>query len=790
MTMPEVDARLGTLLRAALDLPVSERQAFILAESAGDVVLLQQLRQLLAFDQSDSLPLDVPLDALAADLLAGSAEAHAEACAEACVKDQPSAQEGARIGPYRLIEVLGRGGMGTVWLAERNDGQFAQKVALKLIRLGMANAYVERQFRHERDLLARLRHPNIAALVDGGLDEHGRPWFAMEHVQGVTLGVWSQGEDVSLHERLVLFVKLCRGVAHAHQHLIVHRDLKPSNVLVQADGEPRLLDFGIAKLVQQDDSEHSATTHRFLTRDFAAPEQLRGEPLGTATDVYALGLMLFELLTGMRYRRVHDDDELTLRPSAAASKAPSTNTITGPVSRAALRGDLDAIVLHSLANEPARRYPGAQQLADDVQRHLDGKPIEARADGFMYRSSKFVGRNRAAVTMAVLGLVGLLVVSGVAIQQAIQKSAEAERARTALRQSEAVRDFITSVFLDADPALRKGADTTAGELLAAAHKRIATELADEPAVAAQLLDQIGNTYVSMGERELARAALTEALVFNQRAARPALDIAASAGARLAYFHFSDGNPTQAIAKLDAIIERLQAETSKDSTLNAPLGKTLELKGNILYAIGREEPARQANQAAVAVWHEVRNQHAAEYLMAEISLADLEAALGNGKDSLAGADRVLADPLLHDKDVPPALLIQAHAVRIRGLQTLGRHAEAEPLLRQTIADFAAQYGADGSMTRYWRFRYAESLRALGKWDQAQAVADAVLALPPDGTAAYRRIRVEVLAAQIAHDRGTADAATRIANVTIAACGEGGNEELCVKARQLAARISAP
>ncbi|NCT67115.1 MAG: serine/threonine protein kinase [Rhodanobacteraceae bacterium] len=762
--MAEADPRHARILRAALDLPTVERDDYVMRECGDDAALLARLRTLLALDAETALPLDRPAEAHAAQMMADEHDA------------------GARIGPYRLVRELGRGGMGAVWLAERDDGQFQQQVALKLIRLGMDSEHVQRQFRRERALLARLQHPNIAQLIDGGLDERGRPWFAMERIEGIGLNDWIEREQPGLRTRLELFAKLCRAVAHAHRQLVVHRDLKPSNVLVQADGEPRLLDFGIARLVERDDTEQTATMQRFLTRDFAAPEQLRGEAVGTSADVYALGLILFELLTGQRYRKLHEDGETTLRPSAALDAGTSATT---GISRMQLRGDLDAITLRALAAEPARRYADAQQLADDVQRHLDGKPVEARPDSVRYRAAKFVRRNRAVVAAGTFGLVTLLAGAALAFWQATQKSAEAERARIALKQSESVRGFISSVFLSADPTKAKGADTTAGELLAAAHTRVAQELADEPEVAAELLDQIGNTYVSLGNADLARVVLREALAFNERAKQPSLAIAASAGGRLAFYAFEDGDSAKALAQFDAIIARLRGSGDASPELVAQLGKMHELKRSVLYAIGRKDEAREAGQAAATAWGTVRDAYPAEYLLAEVSQADLEAALGHGQAAIERAERALADPLLQGKDAPPALLVNARGARIRGLQALGRHAEAEPLIRDAISQFAAQYGIDNAMTRYWRFRHAETLHALDRLDEAQAVADAILALPPDGAAAYRRIRTEVLAAAIARERHADDAATRIAAAETAACGDDGNEELCDKARALRA-----
>ncbi len=768
--MTESDPRRIRLLREALDLPTAEREDYLVRACADDAALLESLRRLLAVDAATALPLDHPAELRAAELLAGEEEAASQLRAD------------ARVGPYQLVRELGRGGMGSVWLARRVDGQFQQQVALKLIRLGMDSVHILRQFRRERALLARLQHPNIAQLIDGGVDEHGRPWFAMECIDGVSLTDWVQGQRPGLVERLQLFTKLCRAVAHAHRQLIVHRDLKPSNVLVQSDGEPRLLDFGIARLLEPGDPERTATVQRFLTQDFAAPELLRGESAGTSADVFALGLILFELLTGLRYRAVHADHDITLRPSAALTAHAHTGA--DAITRTQLRGDLDAIATRALADDPARRYADAQQLADDVQRYLDGRPIEARPDRISYRAAKFVHRNRAAVAVGAPGLATLLAASTIAAWQAVQKGAEAERARLALRQAEATRDFVASILLEADPSKAKGVDTTAGELLAAAHTRIGAELADEPALAAELLALIGNTYVSLDQSDLAQQSLREALAANERAARPSLTIAASAGGRLAYYAYIGGDATTALARLDELVARVARSVTTEVGLFAQLAKLQELRGSVLYGLGRKDDSLQAGEAAVAAWRQVRTRNPYEYLWAEIGLADLQAALGRGADALERADRVLDDPLLHGSEVPPSLQVNAQGVRARALQALDRHAEAEPLVRATLAGTAELAGFDNPRTRYWRFRHAETLHALGRLDDAQALTDALLALPAGDEASYRRIRTEVLAARIARDRGASDATSRIGHVQASACSEAGNEELCQAARALA------
>ena len=764
--MTEVDARCAALLRAALDRAAADRLPFVERECAGDMAMLASMRALLAFDEDDWDLLDAPLEALAADLFGNDF-------------GSGNHEAGQLVGPYRLVRELGRGGMGSVWLAARADGQFAQHVALKLIKLGMDSAHVQSQFRRERQLLARLQHPNIAQLIDGGVDERGRPWFAMEYIDGKGLHAWVNDCAPDLRRRLLLFVKLCRAVAHAHAQLVVHRDLKPSNVLVQADDEPRLLDFGIAKLVEHDDAEQTATLQRFLSRDYAAPEQLRGQPVSTATDVYALGLLLFELLTGLRYRTLHKDGVARLRPSSALAAGATAHPTH--IARVHLRGDLDAIMLRALSDDPARRYPGAQALADDLQRHLDGKPVEARPDGWAYRSAKFVRRNRAAVSVAALALVALLVVSGVALWQAHAKVQEAERARIALKRSEAIRDFIQSVFLGADPLRGKGVDTTAGELLQAARGRVEHDLDDEPEIAAALLDQIGNTYVSIGADDLARETLREALAFNARAARPSLRIEASAGGRMAYYAYSDGHSEQALGDLDRLIDKLRS--ARDVT--EVLAKTLELRSSVLYALDRTEESLGAQREAVALWAQDRATNSVEHVTALVGYADLAAALGRGAEAMDAAERALADPLLDGAAAPPALRYAAVGVKARALQALRRDAEAELLLREVIAGQTSLYGADAPRTRYWRFRRGEALHELGRLDEAQTVIDDLLTLPPEDAAPYRRVRIEVHGAAIALARNTADADARVEEAVIAACGKDGKADLCDKARALRA-----
>ena len=312
---------------------------------------------------------------------------------------------GERIGPWRVLHELGRGGMGIVWLAERADGQYEQRAALKVIKRGMDSDSVVARFLRERQILARLIHPNIAHLLDGGIAADGRPYFAMEYVDGLPLLRYCAQRKSHFDERIRLFLEICNAVQIAHAQLIVHRDIKPSNVLVTRAGETKLLDFGIAGLI--DDSAAGLTIdarHRPLTPAYAAPEQLRGDPVTTATDIHALGGVLYELLAGKRASALDD----TASPESALAAMMSTTLVPpsklvnddAPVARRRLRGDLDTIVLKALHRDPQRRYTTVEGFADDVRRSVSGQPIHARREHTGYRAAKFVGRHRVGVAGA------------------------------------------------------------------------------------------------------------------------------------------------------------------------------------------------------------------------------------------------------------------------------------------------------------------------------------------------------------------------------------------------------
>ncbi len=370
---------------------------------------------------------------------------------------------GATVGPYRLLSELGAGGMGTVWLAERADGTLKRKVALKLPRLAWGRGLAERMAR-ERDILASLEHPHIARLYDAGVDQHGRPYLALEYVEGQPIDAYAQERGLSVRARLDLLLQVCGAVAFAHSRLVVHRDLKPSNILVTADGQVRLLDFGIAKLMEGDRTQETQLTQmsgRALTLDYASPEQIKGEPIGTASDVYSLGVVSYELLTGEKPYKLKRGSAAELEEAIASAEPPRASDATTDVAaKKALKNDLDAILNKVLKKAPGSRYPSADALAQDIERHLHGQPVQALPDRPMYRLGKFVLRNRWPLAAASTVLLTIAVGAGVSITQAVSAKAQAKRAGAAVDQQSAVREL----YVEAMNTLAARAADNAGDL--------------------------------------------------------------------------------------------------------------------------------------------------------------------------------------------------------------------------------------------------------------------------------------------------------------------------------------
>jgi eukaryotic-like serine/threonine-protein kinase len=437
--------RLNGVFQDALALPAHQRADFVSRTCADDPALAAEAALLVSAHSREE----------------GLMEEPAIVGAGLWTSDEPPALAGRRFGAYRVLHEIGRGGMGAVYLAERADGAFEQRVALKLIKRGMDSDQVLARFRAERQILASLEHANIARLLDGGASDDGQPFFVMEYIDGRRIDEYVETGRLSIAARLQLWLHVSAAVSYAHQHLVVHRDIKPANILVTGDGTPKLLDFGIARLLDPNvDAASTLTELRMLTPEYASPEQIDGRHATTASDVYSLGVVLYELLTGRspynaRSRSAKDIAEAIgttepVRPSLAAAE-----TDAGTARR--LRGDLDTILLTALRKEPARRYASVEQFAGDVRRHLDGLPVRARPDTFGYRAGKFVRRHRTAVAAATL--VGLALITGTIGVAWEAREARAAQARAERRFND-VRQLAHAVLFDYHDAIKDVAGTT------------------------------------------------------------------------------------------------------------------------------------------------------------------------------------------------------------------------------------------------------------------------------------------------------------------------------------------
>jgi serine/threonine protein kinase/Tfp pilus assembly protein PilF len=500
--------RIEPILDTALELPQDSWAAYLDVACGSDAALRAAMERLLVSEETIE-----PADEAAAVLWAQPLFAERE-------PPPPS-----RIGPYRIDRVLARGGMGTVYLASREDTDAVNVVALKVMRSGLdQDRVLRRRFTEERQILATLEHPGIARLLEGGVTADGHPWFAMEYVDGVLLDRYVAANALTIAGKLALFLQVADAVAYAHRNLIVHRDLKPSNILVTADGTVKLLDFGIAKLLAPSvagEAPITRTGFQPFTPEYASPEQVLGETVTTAADVYALGVVLYELLTGERPLHLARTNpaEWARIVRESEPKAPSAIATDGR----ALRGDLDTVTLMALRREPDRRYPSVDRLADDVRRYLDQRPVRARSDSWRYRTGKFVRRHRVAVSAAVLFGVGISTFALVARQQNARIKREAARTAAQRDQASAVTHTLWSLLARTTDSV--GKPLSVAQVLDNAAPMIADQYRTQPNVRATMQSALGEIYLSNGDRQHAETLLRQAVASQRAYGRDSLDLA-------------------------------------------------------------------------------------------------------------------------------------------------------------------------------------------------------------------------------------------------------------------------
>jgi eukaryotic-like serine/threonine-protein kinase len=726
---------------------------------------------------------------------------------------------GQRLGAYTLEAPLGQGGTGTVWQARRDDGRFEGAVAIKLLHLSLLGQAGAERFSREGSILARLTHPNIARLLDAGLTDGGQPYLVIELVRGERLDRHCQARGLSVDQRLALFSDVLAAVAHAHSHLVIHRDIKPSNIMVTPDGVVKLLDFGIAKLVAEggdggSDGLGSPSTDltrewgRAMTPEYAAPEQLRGEAVTTATDVYALGVLLYELLSGQLPGQSPKRGTGAARPlstamsSDAVSVRPSL-TVTDAALRRRLSGDLDTIILRAMKLDIAERYPTVSAMRDDLARHLSGHPVLARADSTVYRVRKFVGRHKAAcavlagVALALLGgayaqvavLLALAAGTLLALWQAKLAREQANLARAAQQRAEAVKKFIASIFTEATPREGVGGVVTAIDLLTSAMGRVETELSASPAVAGELGVLIARSCSQLGDPPLGARAVNAALPRLQAAfgSRHVLTLQARSLQLESYNQLGDYDAAQAVAGplvadlrqllpthaellIDALRETsyVMAKRGDAAASFAPLheaiavgeahlgpahAETLETIGllsNTCNHFGLYTEALEAADTAMQRAHKSFGAQRPHTLLASVErwYADALVRTGRPKQAEAVARQVVTDQRALDGEVTLRVVnaMTAHSVTLLGL---GRLTEAIALSREVVAQHARLFKTPTVDTAAFQARLAACLAPTRRTAEVEAVLDAEAALwtglPDQAThTRLRRERVRALA----------------------------------------------
>jgi serine/threonine protein kinase/Tfp pilus assembly protein PilF len=714
---------------------------------------------------------------------------------------------GDRIGPYRVLRTLGAGGMGEVYLAERADAQFEQQVAIKVVHGGALAVTMHSRLKLERQILAQLDHPNIAHLLDGGALPDGSAYIVMEYVDGIAIDAFCDSNLLDVTARLKLFQIVCSAVHYAHQNLIVHRDLKPSNILVTSAGVPKLLDFGIAKLLDdRQAARHTlAVTQadiRIMTPDHASPEQVRGQAITTSSDVYVLGVLLYKLLCGvspffissMRLSEIEraicekdppppsqmvSADELPESKSIAAARGTSAKRL-----RRALNGDLNNIVLMAMRKEAERRYGSAQQLAGDIQRFLEGKPVIARRDTVSYRTSKFVKRHWLPVSAAAAATFMIVAFSVTTYEQSLRIAAERDRAAQQRElaeheraRAEEVSSFLVNLFKLSDPEENRGNQVTARELLDSGSKRLQAGLQDQPATKAALLSTVGTVYDSLGQYREALPLLDESLQL-QSGTHDSSHI--DTLLELGRAHMGAGDLTAAEAPMQQALRLAQSDAG---AISVETGRALWTLGMLRYQQGRNNEAKELYNRSLGILNSSKAQqtdispvlndlarvYTREHQWAPAKQAYEQAleidrrALGDDHPRVAFRLQNLAIVAQNMGDLRQAETLYLEAIKrqehtygdrhpetviAKGnygmlLQREGRLTEAEPLLRDAVSTSVSLYGADNYNVGYARVSLAILLHDEGDLAGSESEFRQALAIYDKSLPANHQYRASLL-----------------------------------------------
>ena len=677
--------RVGQVLDAALGCPRENWPAVLDAMCAGAPDLRREVQGLLdRVDDAQRYLAESPANAAAAVV----AEADAETSFDA----------GRRIGAYSMVREIGRGGMSRVFLARRADGEYEHDVALKLLRPGLDTEVDRARFRAERQILASLNHPNIARLFDGGITAGGQPYLVLEYVEGEPIDVRCDARGLSVRRRIELFLMAAEATQFAHRNLIVHRDIKTSNILVSTDGVVKVIDFGLAKLLEptaySGEAPKTYTGARWMTPEYAAPEQLRHEPVTTLTDVYQLGVVLYRLLAGRLPFTAGAGGLSELAATVLRGDPPPPSLIArqSDVGRARLlEGDLDAIVLKALRTEPAERFASVDALADDLRRHLTGHPVIARRSTFAYRVRRFVRRNRME-TFAAAGITfSLLAGAGLSLWQARRAAAERDLAASAFRESNSVTSFVMGLFEASDPAWAR--DTvTAVQLVQRAAAR-AEALRGEPAAQASMLEVTGRLYRSLGRYNEARAVVERALTLRVATTGRGTPAVAATLGQLADLQLSLGD----YALADSLAkEALQIQERTIGPLAAPVAATIAQLASIAVYRGDLGAAEANYRRALTVREATLGPNDSLTADSHMALGSILIREGRIDEAERELRRVLT--ILEAAAAPDSAMLANATIKIAYVldEDRGRYAEAEPFYQRALAIRRRLYGDTGPM----------------------------------------------------------------------------------------------
>lgn len=722
MTPEEFD-ELERDFQRATGLEGPERERFVAAMEAESPDRGSQLRRLLAADADpDESTLREPI----------------AATAEALSGDAADPWRGRRVGEWTLRRRLATGGMGAVFLADRAEREYTQQAALKLMSAQLLGSRAVERFRAERQILANLNHPYIAKLIDGGSTGEGLPYFAMEYVEGEPLDAYCDRHALDLPARLALFIKVCEAVDYAHRKLVVHRDLKPGNILVDANGAPRLLDFGIAKLLELAPGEPGAARTiggaRAMTPEYASPEQVRGEPVSVATDVYSLGVLLFRLLTGQSPYGPTPVPEVDLaraivdtparRPSVAVTASRSLSGMSAGLRgvidverlRRHLAGDLDNIVLKSLQKEPERRYLTVAALAADIRRYLADEPVEARGDAWTYRSRKFIARNTrwlAAVAAA------FIVVASLVIFHTVRVATERDRAQVAAAEAREISSFLDELFRSASPFETAGNAVTVTDLLDRGRERIG-QLDDQPAVQAGLAEIMGMSYAALDGLDKAQPLLEKAVELRQRdAAAHPLELATALRNR------------GEVRRLSGAFRAAEEDLSRAATIrerqlgrvSSPVADALDRLGVAMFDDGRANQAIKVLREALAIQRQLRKDDALTLdILNNLGISlDRIGRLEEAEKMMRGNVQ-LSVKLVGERSPITLIRMDNHALV---LMRLDRYAEALPVFTRALALSRQVFPQPHSQTARLEVTTAHALRYLGRFAEARALYEEAL-----------------------------------------------------------------